>query len=383
MEEPKQDSGNLTPIEKYKELQKQDWQLEGLIVTSIIYGLFQIPELLQNNMSWFLNFVPSTEIVFAWFRILGFAAIVLISNLLLLIMYRLIWIIVAFSPNTDYDRLQRLNDLSGLHLSFGFRWFLFLVTSSFISMMFYGYLDIFLGLNGALVQIMEISLYILFPVSLFEGIIFQTFVDDSNTSAVKIRKWYAGFLGLLFCMVNPLVMLLFAFSGNIQRTIQKEMGFKYSLDLLNYAKVFSKITSISEMSRAISTLVNAVILLFVPMVIMYNFSKTELRKDTDLIQVAQNERYMLFKVDQTLVHANNSNVLMFGKKIPPHEKFNLSQLGVTVNGKKKAVNWLWNRGEADYGIHAYVNHQDLDSGVNIIRIKFGKYQEELEFYRAK
>lgn len=382
MEEPKQDSGNLTPIEKYKELQKQDWQLEGLIVTSIIYGLFQIPELLQNNMSRFLNFLPSTEIVFAWFQILGLAAIVLISNLLLLIMYRLIWIIVAFSPNTDYDRLQRLNDLSGLHLSFGFRWFLFLVTSSFISMMFYGFLDIFLGLNGVLAQIMVISIYILFPVSMFEGIIFQ-FVDDSNTSAVKIRKWYAGFLGLLFCMVNPLVMLLFAFSGNIQRTIQKEMGFKYSLDLLNYAKVFSKITSISEMSRAISTLLNAVILLVVPPVIMYTFSKTELRKDTDLIQVAQNERYMLFKVDQTLVHANNSNVLMFGKKIPPHEKFNLSQLGVTVNGKKKAVNWLWNRGEADYGIHAYVNHQDLDSGVNIIRIKFGKYQEELEFYRAK
>ncbi|MFM7663523.1 MAG: hypothetical protein ACKO68_03240, partial [Bacteroidota bacterium] len=78
MEEPKQDSGNLTPIEKYKELQKQDWQLEGLIVTSIIYGLFQIPELLQNNMAGFLNFVPSTEIVFAWFRFLGFAAIVLI-----------------------------------------------------------------------------------------------------------------------------------------------------------------------------------------------------------------------------------------------------------------------------------------------------------------
>ncbi|MFM7664116.1 MAG: hypothetical protein ACKO68_06280 [Bacteroidota bacterium] len=51
--------------------------------------------------------------------------------------------------------------------------------------------------------------------------------------------------------------------------------------------------------------------------------------------------------------------------------------------KKKVVNWLWNRGEADYRIHAYVNYKDLDSGVNIIRIKFGKYQEELEFYRAK
>lgn len=402
MEEPKQDSGNLTPIEKYKELQKQDWQLEGLIVTSIIFGLFQIPELLQNNMSWFLNFVPSTEIVFAWFRILGFAAIVLISNLLLLIMYRLIWIIVAFSPNTDYDRLQRLNDLSGLHLSFGFRWFLFLVTSSFISMMFYGFLDIFLGLNGALTEAIAIMVSLLFAFSILDSLLSLFTVGLPNADR-KIRRRFTVFIQLLFFLVNPLISV---FSVLKAKKLLRAIGLNYNLDLLNYAKVRAASVNLSGEQSADPTYrktdthrtigdtlklqnwpaaIDGMLLLIISNFILLSFSQTQFRKDTDLIQVMQSENYLLFTVDQSLGLNESKNffILPSDKKSPPQKKLNLSQLGVTVNGKKKAVNWLWNRGEADFGIHAYVNHQDLDSGVNIIRIKFGKYQEELEFYRAK
>ncbi|MEY4217035.1 MAG: hypothetical protein RLZZ68_1491 [Bacteroidota bacterium] len=382
MEEPKQDSGNLTPIEKYKELQKQDWQLEGLIVTSIIYGLFQIPELLQNNMSWFLDFVPSTEIVFAWFRILGLAAIVLISNLLLLIMYRLIWIIVAFSPNTDYDRLQRLNDLSGLHLSFGFRWFLFLVTSSWVTLLFYGTLDYLTGLNGVLLKVVLIPIYFLFPFSLM-----LSSLRLMNLNLSKATCKLSGFIQLLFCIFNPLLILLLTFKNN---KFLSALGLNYNLDLLNYAEVRAGSGKLSvEQSehrlKLFPAAFDGLLLAMISMFILISFSKKELRKDTDLIQVMQNENYLLFTVDQSLGLNESKNffILPSDKKSPPQKKLNLSQLGVTVNGKKKAVNWLWNRGEADFGIHAYVNHQDLDSGVNIIRIKFGKYQEELEFYRAK
>ena len=402
MEEPKQDSGNLTPIEKYKELQKQDWQLEGLIVTSIIYGLFQIPELLQNNMAGFLSFVPSTEIVFAWFRFLGFAAIALISNLLLLIMYRLIWIIVAFSPNTDYVRLQRLNDLSGLHLSFGFRWFLFLVTSSFTSMMSYGLLDIFLGLNGALAEAIVIIASLLFMLSIMESL-FSLFTVNLPKADRKIRRRFTVFIQLLFFLVNPLIIV---FSMGKVKKLFSAIGFNYNLDLLNYAKVRAASVNLSGEQSADPTYqkndtlrtigntlklqnwpaaMDGMLLLIISTFIMVSFSKTELKKDTDLIQVMQSETYMLFTVDQSLglIVTNNFFILPSYKKSPPQQILNLSKLGVTVNGKKKAVNWLWNRGEADYGIHAYVNYKDLDSGVNIIRIKFGKYQEELEFYRAK
>ena len=402
MEEPKQDSGNLTPIEKYKELQKQDWQLEGLIVTSIIYGLFQIPELLQNNMAGFLNFVPSTEIVFAWFQILGLAAIVLISNLLLLIMYRLIWIIVAFSPNTDYDRLQRLNDLSGLHLSFGFRWFLFLVTSSFISMMSYGFLDIFLGLNGALAEAIAIMVSLLFAFSIMESLLSLFTVNLPNADR-KIRRRFTVFIQLLFFLVNPLILV---FSMVKAKKLFSAIGFNYNLDLLNYAKVRAASVKLSGEQSADPTYrktdnhrtigdilklqnwpaaIDGMLLLIISNFILLSFSQTQFRKDTDLIQVMQSESYMLFTVDQSLglIVTNNFFILPSYKKSPPQQILNLSQLGVTVNGKKKVVNWLWNRGEADYGIHAYVNYKDLDSGVNIIRIKFGKYQEELEFYREK
>jgi hypothetical protein len=184
------------------------------------------------------------------------------------------------------------------------------------------------------------------------------------------------------------------------------IGFNYNLDLLNYAKVRAASVKLSGEQSADPTYrktdthrtigdtlklqnwpaaIDGMLLLIISTFIMLSFSKIELKKDTDLIQVMQSESYMLFTVDQSLglIVSKNFFILPSNKKSPPQQILKLSQLGVTVNGKKKAVNWLWNRGEADYGIHAYVNYKDLDSGVNIIRIKFGKYQEELEFYRAK
>ena len=105
-------TNGLSPNEKFIEIQKQDWQIEALIIGSIIIGLVQIPSLVDTYHLRLMDLFGLRAICVETILNLPFA--ILLINLLIVLLIRGIWVIEAFGKK----RIELMNDYNDLASSY-------------------------------------------------------------------------------------------------------------------------------------------------------------------------------------------------------------------------------------------------------------------------
>jgi hypothetical protein len=117
----------LSPSEKYKETQKQDWQIEALIIGSIIIGLTQVPALMREYSRYFSDFFGDASIAIE--TIITVPFIVLFIFFCLVLYNRIMWVIKFNDKN--FDQYKKYDANAGFLLSRGLEFFVFLISGVF------------------------------------------------------------------------------------------------------------------------------------------------------------------------------------------------------------------------------------------------------------
>ena len=202
MTEQNHDNTNvLSPEEKFIEIQKQDWQIEALIIGSIIIGLVQIPSLVDTYHLKIMDLFGLRTVCIETILNLPFA--ILLINLIIVLLVRAIWVIEAFGKK----RVELMNDYNDLASSFfGNALHLFLLYLG--GAIFWTTINIILPDNYVTFRIIQIISALIFYG--FIGLMGIRFAIASNYFKLKVNdKWF--FINWVFgiSLLCPLYFLIY------------------------------------------------------------------------------------------------------------------------------------------------------------------------------
>lgn len=353
--QPKIESTELSPVEKYKEVQKQDWQIEALIIGSIILGLTQIPDLMNRYYLEFADVFGIKAIIIEMMLNIPFA--ILLINMLIVLFIRSIWIIEAFGPR-NIDRMNELNEMAGAYFGSGILYFLILLSGA----IFWALLNFVLPIPFILFSI-SVPIYCLLSFSIIYIRIYPSLI--SSKKLVKIFS---------FCFMSIINPLALVFIKKIWNLISNELFFKFP-------NKFGKKVFIYDLFFLLLSFVYINYLMYYTGIFdSGNRIMSVTSKNSPII--LEDERFS----DETLwVFVHSSAIDKIRKKSKNYygedeilEQRNyqifrtlpdVRKLRVFVNGKLKTQNWRLNYQDVGAGLKTYLRASEMKKGFNDIRIK--------------
>jgi hypothetical protein len=350
---PELESPELTPIEKYKEVQKQDWQIEALIIGSIILGLAQIPDLMNLYYLEFADVfgIKATDVE----MMLNIPFALLLIHMLFVLFIRSIWIIEAFGPR-NIDRMNELNEMAGAYFGSGILYFLILLSG----VIFWILLIYFVPIPRLLVTTFVTFLSC---ISYFIIVIRMSHLLTFPRRTKLISFWTLG-------IINPFTLF---FINKHWNTIGNQLIFqfrnKFGAKIIHY-----------ENTLGMFSICYILYLMFYTGIYNSDICLTISANNSPII--LEDERFS----DETLwlfVHCSAIDKIREKTKIyfgedELYEQNNyqvhrtlpdIRKLRVFVNGKLKTHTWRLNYQDVGAGLKTYLRASEMKKGFNDIRIK--------------
>jgi hypothetical protein len=235
MDEKKLDHMSLlSPREKFIEIQKQDWQIEALIIGSIIIGLVQIPNMVDAYHLRFMDLFGLRVICVETILNLPFAF--LLINLLIVMLVRGIWIIEAFGMKR-VELMNDYNDLASSYFGNSIQIFLLYLGGAF----FWTAVNIFLPDNLLSFRIIQITTALIFYGCI--GLIGWKFIFSISNIISENDRLFIFVFAFAVTLLCPFYFLIFRckFKSLLRRILnlgnnqlKKKIKFLYLLDLVFY-----------------------------------------------------------------------------------------------------------------------------------------------------
>lgn len=366
----------LSSKEKFTELQRQDWQIEGLIVGSIIFGLMEIPDLLDSNALSFYFWFP-TGTIDSFFAIVFFSTTILLMHLIVLLIYRIFWVVEAFSSNPNVKRLFVLNENSGSHLSFGFRWFLFILINAPFS--FYIFLII-----GSLLEIEKILCWL--PLISFMALYFHNFMSLAIFNSKKPK--YIKRTKLFFILFNPLSFFIMKIKiFHFESLFPSLILFSSNYENNNLKE--GKVKNFNALVLGISVFLTVIFYVFLSN-LMSNINRIEITskliKANGEIQV---NGFTELHIDERILPLNSKTINASNfDSIHQYNRaniFDLSKITLLINKKPLKLEWYHYSSREGAGIKSYLELKNLQHGVNDLELSITsfnrKYTQNFSFYK--
>jgi hypothetical protein len=374
-EQRDQETHTLSSVEKFKELQKQDWQLEGLIVGSIVYGLIHASEFLEENSLQFMSFFPDPSMVKGFFHFFTGISNILLSHLILLLLFRIFWVIEAFSPNTNPDRLYYLNENASRHLSFGFRWFVFALIGAPFSFSI---------------------LYILgFPVHPLNILVstFSLFIWSAIFFSIGTTwpKWLGWLQTILLTLINPFFLILNRLTFFTVDNLSAQNNFNVEFREYQIEAYFYKYSRLSAGAFIFWIKYKGHLLL-----LLLIFSYFGIKSINSINRFDPSDKVIC--VDNKIKDYGYVELFIDGDigleydidKVGKKSFFKQKKIKILINKKPSKLNWYFfsdPNNSSSAGLRCFIENKELSPGLNFITVSTTgqnnfKYKKEFEVYKA-
>jgi hypothetical protein len=350
------ESSELTPIEKFKEVQKQDWQIEALIIGSIILGLTQVPDLMNRYYLDFADIFGVKAIGIEMMLNIPFA--LLLITLLIVLFIRAIWIIEAFGSR-NIKRMNELNEMAGAYFGSGILYFLIVLSGA-----------LFWSLFNFLFS--TPTLLFLLNTILFSGTSFFILMIRLFPSEMGFRKKVNTILVSCLIIISP-----FSFGFVIR---SRWMKISYEL-FFKFQEKFGKKVKLFEYTFLILSFIYFnYLLFFTGFFESSNHPISVTAKNSPIIiedERFSNETLWLFVHASAIDKIRKKTQFYFGeeqiieqKKYKIHRTLpNDRKLQLFINGRYKNYKWCLNYQDVGLGLKTYLRASEMKRGFNEIRIK--------------
>lgn len=348
MTEQNQDNTNiLSPGEKFIEIQKQDWQIEALVVGSIIIGLIQIPSLVDRFHLTFMDLFGLRSICVETIINLPFA--ILLINLIIVLLVRAIWVIEAFGKK----RIELMNDYNDLASSyFGTAIHVFLLYLG--GAIFWTVINFLLPDNYVVFKIINIISALIFYGCI--GLIGMRFFISNSFFNIKTNdKLFLFNFAVGISLLCPLYYPLYR--GKFQ---------SLSFDILQRIniKFKKKIIFLQEVD-----------LVFYLIVAFYFFTLTsnigfDISKEPDL-KIDISDPKSPIKLDSENFESKSIGVFVHSAIIDKKgntDELDDSKIVALFDGNQLQLDWIKYIDESGLGLKTYLNSTNFRSGFNKVTI---------------
>ena len=343
----------LSPKEKFKEVQKQDWQIEALIIGSVILGLTQLPGIIHENYldisDIFGSQAKSAE------TLLNVPFGTLLVSLITVIVVRSFWVVEAFGSR-NIHKMNSLNEIAGNYFGSGLLFFLILLCNSSFWICLSFFLSEFKMSFEFLMIIPSIASVLSFMIYPFSR--FLILIGDIQLGTRFMK-------GFLICS-NPLIYFIFLkrkwiyIESNLltrhkySHTVLGLEAFSLFMNLFFFIYLFN--ITVDKYSPAISSFSSPIriederiadhsLWLFV------HASALDKTSSGAGVYFGENESVAKKKIDMGFLYPDANKVRLL------------------INGKRKTYEWRLNYQNVGSGLKTYLKSSDMRKGFNDIRLK--------------
>jgi hypothetical protein len=347
----------LSPTEKFKEVQKQDWQIEALIIGSVVLGLTQLPNLIE---AYYLSiadiFGSKTAAVELLLNIpFGF----LLINLSVVLIVRSLWIIESFGSR-NLTRMNALNDVAGWYFGGGVLLFLLFLFSSLFWILIISIMpnDTFL----AVLMIVMLN---------FSGIIglSETRVLF-NFSKLNSEKKAQRMIKYTLIVICPLYYFIlkgkwdYILENILRVNTNKKFSRKFELFWFTINSIYLvyllDFTGIMYFHPQIQPAISS--------------HKSPIRIESEYFT---DENVWLFVHTSVLDKTKSKTEMYFGEgESVANKKIDMGynspdpkKVELLINGEKKTYDWRLNYQEVGPGLKTYLKASEMKEGFNDVRLK--------------
>jgi hypothetical protein len=331
----------LTAGEKYVETQKQDWQIEALIVGSIIIGLTQVPGLMRENFGYFADYFGNETTALIQ-SIITNPFIILLYHLSLVLYYRIMWVIKFIEK--DFIDYQRFDSIAGILMARGLKLFIILIIGCLFYISIIYILQFFY--NNDLIFGVFLSYYLIFQASFIASLYFVSIFESKYIKKIiNFYKYLINPISYFIPTIKKLDLLL-------NLTTNKE---------LNFSQIFSKILTL--------------VFIFFMMIIYPLFFNSKTLDMNKIINYNIENRIGNITIENDVFEKENLWIFIKSNKLPftiivdeygvKSKKSDVDHLKLLINNKiqNKKI-WTQCYTKDEYGVKTFLNRSDFEKGFN-------------------